>query len=253
MKIWIYGRVMSGKTTFASQFEDAYIISTDGNAEYTFQEDKILRVRNYKDLDAAISKLKTINPKWVIVDTTSYLIDYLRFYWCDKNKVEHESEIAYKGYTMLRSFLWESIFNIANSFENVMFISHEQEVIEKNKFGREISKFQPVFEDKLRDQMSGLMGIIARTVKSISEDGTAKYELHISNSDDEFGGSRLAIKSTAIPLTKKDFDENFIISAKKFDAAKIMSGEMTEEEAYKTTEEEKKEAEETPKRKSVIG
>ena len=165
MKIWVYGKVMSGKTTFASQFEDAYIISTDGNAEYTFSPEKILRVRNYKELNDAIAKLKTINPKWVIVDTTSYLIDYLRFYWCDKNGVEHESEIAYKGYTMLRSFLWESIFTIANSFDNVMFISHEQEIIEKNKFGREISKFQPVFEEKLRDQMSGLMGIIARTVK----------------------------------------------------------------------------------------
>lgn len=247
MKIWIYGRVMSGKTTFASQFEDAYIISTDGNAEYTFEPDKILRVRDYKELNDAIAKLKTINPKWVIVDTTSYLIDYLRFYWCDKNGVEHESEIAYKGYTMLRSFLWESIFTIANSFDNVMFISHEQEIIEKNKFGREISKFQPVFEEKLRDQMSGLMGIIARTVKSIGEDGVAKYELHISNSDDEFGGSRLAIKSTCIPLTKKAFDENFIVLKTKFDAAKIISGEMTEEDALMTKEEEK------PKRKSVIG
>lgn len=246
MKVWLYGKVMSGKTTFASQFEDAYIISTDGNAEYTFAPDKILRVRNYKELNDAIAKLKTINPKWVIVDTTSYLIDYLRFYWCDKNKVEHESEIAYKGYTMLRSFLWESIFNIANSFDNVMFISHEQEVIEKNKFGREISKFQPVFEEKLRDQMSGLMGIIARTVKSISESGEAKYELHISNSDDEFGGSRLAIKSTAIPLTKKAFDENFIVASKKFDAEKIMTGETKIEDTYAKKDE-------MPKRKSVIG
>ena len=242
---------MSGKTTFASQFEDAYIISTDGNAEYTFAPDKILRVRDYKELNDAIAKLKTIKPSWVIVDTTSYLIDYLRFYWCDKNGVEHESEIAYKGYTMLRSFLWESIFTIANSFDNVMFISHEQELIEKNKFGREISKFQPVFEEKLRDQMSGLMGVIARTVKSIGEDGTAKYELHISNSDDEFGGSRLAIKKTSIPLTKKDFDENFIISASKFDIEKVISGEMTKEDTYKTKLEEK--AEEQPKRKSVIG
>lgn len=247
---------MSGKTTFASQFEDAYIISTDGNAEYTFPADKILRVRNYKELNDALAKLKTINPKWVIVDTTSYLIDYLRFYWCDKNGVEHESEIAYKGYTMLRSFLWESIFTIANSFDNVMFISHEQETIEKNKFGREISKFQPVFEEKLRDQMSGLMGIIARTVKSISEDGTAKYELHISNSDDEFGGSRLAIKKTSIPLTKKDFDDNFVISSSKFDIEKVITGETTIEDTYKTTLEEKAEAKaeaETPKRKSVIG
>lgn len=256
MKIWVYGKVMSGKTTFASQFEDAYIISTDGNAEYTFSPDKILSVKNYKELNDAITKLKTINPKWVIVDTTSYLIDYLRFYWCDKNKVEHESEIAYKGYTMLRSFLWESIFTIANSFQNVMFISHEQEVIEKNKFGREISKFQPVFEEKLRDQMSGLMGIIARTVKSISEDGTARYELHISNSDDEFGGSRLAIKATSIPLTKKDFDDNFIIASKKFDGEKLMTGEITLEDTYKTKTEEKIEAktEDAPvKRKSVIG
>ena len=255
MKVWLYGKVMSGKTTFASQFEDAYIISTDGNAEYTFAPDKILRVRDYKELNDAIAKLKTIKPKWVIVDTTSYLIDYLRFYWCDKNGVEHESEIAYKGYTMLRSFLWESIFTIANSFDNVMFISHEQEIIEKNKFGREISKFQPVFEDKLRDQMSGLMGIIARTVKSISEDGTAKYELHISNSDDEFGGSRLAIKKTAIPLTKKDFDDNFVVSSSKFDIEKVITGEMTREDTYKTKLEEKAEetAEEKPKRKSVIG
>ena len=153
---------------------------------------------------------------------------------------------------MLRSFLWESIVHIANDFcDNVMFISHEQEIIEKNKFGREISKFQPVFEEKLRDQMSGLMGIIARTVKSISEDGTAKYELHISNSDDEFGGSRLAIKKTAIPLTKKDFDENFVMSASKFDGAKYIAGEMSLEDGYKTKLEEKEE--EKPKRKSVIG
>lgn len=248
MKVWLYGKVMSGKTTFASQFEDAYIISTDGNAEYTFSPDKILRVRDYKELNDAIARLKTIKPKWVIVDTTSYLIDYLRFYWCDKNKVEHESEIAYKGYTMLRSFLWESIFTIANTFDNVMFISHEQEVIEKNKFGREISKFQPVFEEKLRDQMSGLMGIIARTVKSISEDGTARYELHISNSDDEFGGSRLAIKSTAIPLDKKSFDDNFVVAAKKFDAEALMKGEITVEDTYA-----KKDEEEKPRRKSVIG
>ena len=234
------------KTTFASQFDNAYIISTDGNAEYSFEPDKILRVRNYDELDEAIKKLKTIKPSWVIVDTTSYLIDFIRLDWLTKNKVDHESELPYRGYTMLRSTIWEQILIIANSFDNVMFISHEQEVIEKNKFGREISKFQPVFEEKLRDQMSGLMAIIARTVKSIGEDGTAKYELHISHTDDEFGGSRLAIKETAIPLTKKAFGNNFIISSKKFDAEKIMTGETKVEDTYAKKDE-------APKRKSIIG
>ena len=246
MKIWLYGKVMSGKTTFASQFENAYIISTDGNAEYSFDPDKILRVRNYDELDKAVEKLKSIKPTWVIVDTTSYLIDFVRLDWLVKNKVDHESELPYRGYTMLRSSIWERIFSIANSFDNVMFISHEQEVIEKNKFGREISKFQPVFEDKLRDQMSGLMGVIARTVKTTSEDGTPKYELHIGNSDDEFGGTRLAVKSTCIPLTKKDFDENFVVASKKFDAEKIMTGELKVEDTYAKKDE-------APKRKSIIG
>lgn len=237
---------MSGKTTFASQFEGAKIISTDGNASYTFNEEDIFRVRDYDELDEAIKRLKTIKPSWVIVDTTSYLIDFIRLDWLTKNKIDHESELPYRGYTMLRSAIWEQILIIANSFDNVMFISHEQEIIEKNKFGREISKFQPVFEEKLRDQMSGLMGIIARTVKSISEDGTAKYELHISHSDDEFGGSRLAIKSTAIPLTKKAFDENFVVASKKFDAEKIMTGELKVEDTYAKKDE-------APKRKSIIG
>ena len=31
----------------------------------------------------------------------------------EKNKVEHESDIAYKGYGMLRSFQWENIVNLA--------------------------------------------------------------------------------------------------------------------------------------------
>ena len=79
-----------------------------------------------------------------------------------------------------------------------------------------------------------------------NEDGTAKYELHISNSDDEFGGSRLPIKKTAIPLTKKDFDENF---KKLYDAEKIVRGEKdTVADTAKPAE-----AEEKPKRRSVIG
>lgn len=103
MKLWIYGKVMSGKTTFASQFEDAKIISTDGNAEYTFDEKDIYRVRNYEELDEAVKKLKSVKPTWVIVDTTSYLIDFVRLHWLEENKVDHESELPYRGYTMLRS------------------------------------------------------------------------------------------------------------------------------------------------------
>ena len=45
-----------------------------------------------------------------------------------------------------------------------------------------------------------------------------------------------------------DFDDNFIISSKKFDAEKLMTGEIKVEDTYA-----KKDEEERPKRKSVIG
>ena len=175
--------------------------------------DKIAVMRKGKMIEFGKKDEIILNP--IHPYTMELLIDYLRFYWCDKNKVEHESEIAYKGYTMLRSFLWESIFTIANTFDNVMFISHEQEVIEKNKFGREISKFQPVFEEKLRDQMSGLMGIIARTVKSISEDGTARYELHIVSESGEDLAKPVIItdckdKSGPKKITLEDFQKRML-------------------------------------------
>lgn len=236
MKIWLYGRPLSGKTTFASQFENAYIISTDGNAEYTFQPDKIFRVKNYEDLNSAIAKLKSIKPEWLIVDTTSYLIDYLKNKWYKDNGVEHESMIAYRGYTMLRTFMWQQILSLANDFDNIIFISHELETIEKGKFGKETTKFGPVFEEKLMDQMAGLMGIIARVVKITNEDGTSKYELHIGSSETEFGGCRLSCESTVIQLSKEAFDKNFGFDKIK-EAVKSVKSVLTE----------------TSTRKSVIG
>ena len=56
----------------------------------------------------------------------------------------------------------------------------------------------------------------------------------------------MPIKKTAIPLTKKDFDENF---KKLYDAEKIVRGEKDPvADTAKPAE-----AEEKPKRRSVIG
>ena len=125
MRIWIYGAPFNGKTTFASQFKGAKILSTDGNAEYLFPKEDIIRIKSATDLNNALTQLRKNPPETLVIDTTEYLLDYLRFYFLEKNKVEHESDIAYKGYGMLRSFQWENIVNLANMCDNVIFISHE--------------------------------------------------------------------------------------------------------------------------------
>ena len=41
-KIWVYGAPFSGKTTFACGAKDHYVLSTDGNAQYTTDSYKLI-------------------------------------------------------------------------------------------------------------------------------------------------------------------------------------------------------------------
>lgn len=208
MKIWLYGQPFSGKTHFASQFPNAKVISTDGNAEYLFKPENIIRVKNYQELNRAIEDVRKNPPEWLVIDTTGYLLDYLRFYFLDKNKVDYEGDIAYKGHSMLRSFYWESITTIANLCDNIIFISHEDTWQVKNKFGREITYFSPTFEEKLKDKMMGLMTVVARTVKESNEKNENIYKINIGHIDEELGGTRLPLKATQIDATFDAFINN---------------------------------------------
>lgn len=201
MNIWLYGQPFSGKTYLASKFPKNYIISTDGNASYLFPEDHIFRVKTFQDLNDAFTKLKKL-PKdqieYLTLDVVSYLYDVVRDKFLEENGIKHESELPYKGYSMLRSKFWETITALTRICDNVIFISHEVCWTEKNKFGREINRFDPIFEDKLKTQMTGLMTVIARTVKEKDKDGVYHYNLQIGHIEEELGGTRLPLKSTKI-------------------------------------------------------
>jgi len=220
MNIWLYGQPFSGKTYLASKFPDNYIISTDGNAEYLFPSDHIFRVKTYADFENAYKELRKIPKdkiKYVTIDVTSYLLDLVREHWLDEQKknspgITHESDIPYKGYRMLRDAQWDVLLVLTRLCDNIIFISHENIWVEKNKFGREINRFDPVFDDKLKTQMTGLMTIIARTVKEKDNNGNYHYNLDIGDIQEELGGTRLPLKSTKIEDV--DYDK-FMANIKK--------------------------------------
>lgn len=220
MNIWLYGQPFSGKTYLASKFPDNYIISTDGNAEYLFPSDHIFRVKTYADFENAYKELRKIPKdkiKYVTIDVTSYLLDLVREHWLDEQKknspgITHESDIPYKGYRMLRDAQWDVLLVLTRLCDNIIFISHENIWVEKNKFGREINRFDPVFDEKLKTQMTGLMTIIARTVKEKDNNGNYHYNLDIGDIQEELGGTRLPLKSTKIEDV--DYDK-FIANIKK--------------------------------------
>lgn len=219
MNIWLYGQPFSGKTYLASKFPNNYIISTDGNASYLFPEDHIFRVKNYDDLSKAFNELKKI-PKgkieYLTLDVVSYLYDIIREKFLEEQKVSHEADIPYKGYKMLRDKFWDALLVLTKISDNVIFISHEVCWTEKNKFGREINRFDPVFEDRLKTQMTGLMTIIARTVKEKDPEGKYHYNLQIGHIEEELGGTRLPLKSTKlVDVTYESFIDNIIKPGQK--------------------------------------
>lgn len=201
MNIWIYGQPFSGKTYLASKFPNNYIISTDGNAEYLFPADHIFRVKTFDDLSRAFENLKKV-PKdkleYITLDVVSYLYDIVREKFLTEQKISHESDLPYKGYKMLRDKFWDTISSITRLSDNVIFITHENIWVEKNKFGREINRFDPVFDDKLKTQMTGLMTIICRTVKEKDSEGKYHYNLQIGHIEEELGGTRLPLRDTKI-------------------------------------------------------
>ena len=214
MNIWLYGQPFSGKTFLASKFPNNYIISTDGNANYLFPEDHIFRVKSFEDLSKAFTELKKIPSDkidYLTLDVVSYLYDIVREKFLTEQKISHESDLPYKGYGMLRNKFWETIMSLTRICDNVIFISHEVCWTEKNKFGREINRFDPVFEDRLKTQMTGLMTIIARTVKEKDNEGHYHYNLQIGHIEEELGGTRLPLKSTKlVDVTYESFIDNII-------------------------------------------
>ena len=75
MIIWLYGKPYSGKTTFASQFPNAYFISLDKNAQ--FLTDNYVNVSNIDDYSKAIKDFMK-DPKeyeTLVIDTIDLLFD----------------------------------------------------------------------------------------------------------------------------------------------------------------------------------
>ena len=80
-RIWVYGQPFSGKTTFAVGSPDHYVLSTDGNAQYSTNSYKVitdevtvngritLRQQAWEVFKEEIAKLETGSKyKTIIVD-----------------------------------------------------------------------------------------------------------------------------------------------------------------------------------------
>lgn len=214
MKIWLYGKPFSGKTTFVSKIPNSLILSTDGNASMLFDKDKIIPIKSVADLNKFITDFN--NKKYtcdtLIIDVTEHIYDLLREYTLEKNKIDHETDMGYgKGYQLVKDAEWYTLSKLARLADNIVFISHEDEYVETSPIGKETTKYRPALNSKLHDKMAGLMTIVARAVVSettLNGQVVKKYYISFGDSSTEFSGTRIPLKQTKIENNYDEFLKN---------------------------------------------
>lgn len=253
VKVWIYGAPFSGKTTLADQFEDAIMLNTDGNLNsFTSPVVEIKeRVNGRQVIDTwsvfneTITELqKGSDFKTVVVDLVEDTFEACRRYCYTKLGIEHESDNSFKAWDYVRNEFLTTMKRLMTLDYNIVLISHEdmsKDITKKS--GDKITSIRPNIQDKLANKLAGMVDIVARVVA----DGNERT-LNFKSDEVVFGGGRLKITKTQIPLTYKALMGVYGAQTKQEIKQEVKQEDVkTVVEENPTTKEEQVEAEETAK------
>lgn len=208
VKVWVYGAPFSGKTTLADQFPDAIMLNTDGNLN-SFSSPVVEikeRVNGRQVIDTWTVFNETITElqkgsdfKTVVVDLVEDTFEACRRYCYTKLGIEHESDNSFKAWDYVRNEYLTTMKRLMTLNYNIVLISHEDTSKDiTKKSGDKITSIRPNIQDKLANKLAGMVDIVARVVADGSE-----RTLNFKSDEVVFGGGRLKITKTQIPLTYK--------------------------------------------------
>ena len=226
VKLYLYGSPMSGKTTFASKFPEPLMLNTDGNIQYV--DSPYIAIRDQITKEGRITKTKyaweifkeTVDEiiagghtyKTIIIDLIEDVYEDCRVYMYNKLEIEHESDAGYgKGYDMIRTEFLTVMKRILNSDYNVILLSHDKVEEVKFKNGTTLTSFTVNLQEKIAKKIAGMVDITARIV----QDNDGNRFIDFTYNDYVFGGNRIGLKETKIPLDIEKFKNEFIKGGNK--------------------------------------
>lgn len=140
---FIWGPTMGGKSFLASQFPNALVFNTDGNAEANTIPS--VQLRNIKDkngkitrsvidqLDKLLTALQSEKHSYetIILDVIDDIIVMIEQYICDKEDVETLGDIGYgKGYAAFTNIFQQLVIELKALPMNVIYISRNASKME---------------------------------------------------------------------------------------------------------------------------
>lgn len=212
LKVWLYGRPFSGKTKFATEFPNVFVINTDGNAKLFTKN--VAVVKNLEEFTKQLQWFISGDHKYdtLVIDVMDHVYDFVREFYLDKFDIDHETDLGYgKAWTVIKEGFWTVINKVASLECNVILISHENEYTETSKIGKEVTKFKPSLNDKLHDRLCGIMQLVGRCyVDEVVLNGVPlkRYFISFGSNVNELSGVRVALNNTKIDNTYKQFIEN---------------------------------------------
>ena len=216
--VWLYGAPFSGKTFFANRFPDPLMLNTDGNIKFvdapyiairdtvTLEGRRTNRQLAWEVFADAVAELekKQNDFRTIVVDLLEDTYEACRVYICDRQGWKHESDDSFRAWDMVRSEFLNTIKRLVSlDYENIILISHEDRTRDlTRKSGDKISSIKPNLPDKVANKVAGMVDLVARIVADDDE-----RVLSFKSSEVIFGGGRLSVRNTEIPLDYGAFCE----------------------------------------------
>lgn len=208
-KIWVYGAPFSGKTTFATKSPKHFVLSTDGNAQYTTDSFKVItdevkvngrittRKFAWEVFEDELTKLEAGAPyDTIILDLVEDTYEMCRLYMYNKLGISHESDDSFRAWDKIRTRYLSTIRRLMNLPYDIVLISHEDTSKDITKrSGENITAIKPNMTDKVSNKIAGMVAMVGRCVCDNGE-----YTLQIKTDEVTFGGGRLGINNVVIPL-----------------------------------------------------
>jgi hypothetical protein len=174
----LYGPSKIGKSTWCSQAEKAIFLATEPglNSLEVFQ----VPIRNWEELLKASAELAEGKHEFrtVVIDTIDNLHRMCADYVCQKNKIDHESDLPYgKAYSLIMSEFQRVINKLAFLPYGLILVSHSVEREFETRTGK-VMRIVPTLPDKARKMVVGLVDLILYCDLETNKDDQGKQTYH---------------------------------------------------------------------------
>lgn len=217
-KIWVYGAPFSGKTTFACGAPKHFVLSTDGNAQYTTENYKLItdevkvngritqRKLAWEVFKEELEKLESGSEyKTIVVDLIEDTYEMARLYMYQKLGITHESDDSFRAWDKVRTEYLSTMRRLINLPYDIILISHEDTSKDiTKKSGENITAIKPNLSDKISNKIAGMVALVGRAVVDEND-----YTLQIKTDEVTFGGGRLGVSNVVVPLSWTEVSKLF--------------------------------------------